>query len=70
MTQFASALYPQTNPTNPILLNLREREGRDRMLYVRGFLTHRPEDYRWPNWTLEHVRHARRVFERLASLSD
>lgn len=69
MTQFASTLYPQMNPTNPILLALREREGRDRMYFVRGFLNHRPEGYRWPNWTAEHVRHARRVFERLAALT-
>lgn len=29
MTQFASTLYPQTNPTNPVLLEFRSNGGKN-----------------------------------------
>ena len=70
MSQFASTLYPQTNPTNPILLKFRERDG------IGGFPVHY-----WA-WRLgkgdlpvgviangAHIEHAREVLSRLARLT-
>lgn len=72
MTQFASTLYPQTNPTNPILLDFRRWQTDeyftrprlattilqvfDNLLVVRGS-------------TPSQQRHARLVLERMANLS-
>lgn len=78
MTLFASTLYPQTNPSNAILLHLRERlefqvdthfpSTTQRL--SRTMLT--TLDKRWPvvNYaTSEQIDHARRVLTRLASFS-
>lgn len=76
MTQFASTLYPQTNPTNPILCEYRffnETAGLNP-----GMTRDTPQE--WLGYTercyqvvtlldLQHVDHARRVLTRLASFS-
>lgn len=69
MTQFASTLYPQTNPTNPILLKLREIEPSSRKHWIDGFLAAHLENYDWPNWSHMNIVHAYKVLKRLASLS-
>lgn len=70
MTLFASTLYPQTNPTNPILLWAREVG-----------IELAAEELKSPNASFvgawvggmqvrrEHVDHARRVINPLAALS-
>lgn len=73
MSQFASTLYPQTNPTNPILLEFRSlvSQGADpeglawviRHNSVGGNLV------RFPGSNALHHGHARRVLTRLAALS-
>lgn len=73
MTQFASTLYPQTNPTNPILLEFRslvaEGANAEGLAWVichnsvGGNLT------RFPGATASHHGHARRVLTRLAALT-
>lgn len=69
MTQFASTLYPQTNPTNPVLLRFRENPNRI------------PTQQRADHWvwylkspfsgeySTEHCGHAIRVLTRLAALT-
>jgi hypothetical protein len=73
VTQFASTLYPQTNPTNPILLSARGQLINDVPL---DYLIHTVTDgdmiRLWHvnhNATPRHVRHARRVLTRLAALT-
>lgn len=73
MTQFASTLYPQTNPTNPILLEFRSMvaDGHDAAGLawvlarnsVGGNLT------RFPGSGAQHHAHAVRVFKRLEALT-
>lgn len=69
MSQFASTLYPQTNPTNPVLLEFREK----RRLYSshRSALLHYVSYLRGRTyvWSQVHEEHALRVLERLANLS-
>lgn len=70
MTQFASNLYPQTNPTNPILLELREDWEGD----IRGYglwfaITCDDLVADGVELTSEQRIHARLVLERLASLT-
>lgn len=77
MSQFASTLYPQTNPTNPILLDIRDnwRVGKswskllDTFDYVRFAAGH----YVTKEWVRvtddRQLDHAHRVLTRLASLS-
>lgn len=75
MTQFASTLYPQTNPTNPILLDFRDFGGSNPDLYLSeldgrdgdAFLYGIPRQY--GRIASEQIIHARRVLNRLASLS-
>lgn len=69
MTQFASTLYPQTNPTNPILLKVRSMHIPHREPWMAAFLDSDPERYFWPYWTVSQVEHARRVLTRLAKFS-
>lgn len=69
MSQFASMRYPQTNPSNPILLKVRSMHIPHRGPWISAFLDSEPERYFWPNWTVAHVDHARRVLSRLAALS-
>ena len=72
MTQFASTLYPQTNPTNPILLEFRLAGSWATEPYFA--LVHaslrRIANGRWDDFTtLPQRLHAIRVLERLAALS-
>jgi hypothetical protein len=61
MSQFASTLYPQTNPTNPLLLRYRDiTSNTDDQLRDLTFLG---------TVTDAQVSHAQRVFARLSSLS-
>ncbi|GAA1148772.1 hypothetical protein GCM10009651_36620 [Microbacterium natoriense] len=67
MSQFASTLYPQTNPSNQILLELRSglrnNEGLPMSYWVGVYMSTLPEmDY-------GDVGHARKVLSRLASLT-
>ena len=73
MTQFASTLYPQTNPSNQVLLTFRDdfasysRSG-NVSRYAREYLRYwgelAPKDA-----TPSDVAHAKRVLTRLANLS-
>lgn len=69
MAQFASTLYPQTNRTSPVLLEFREtRENYiDKNLCVSDYLDY--VKYGVDGWSIAERDHARRVLERLASLS-
>lgn len=75
MTQFASTLYPQTNPTNPILLDLREHYRGDWGVMLKHFnyVTYAAGHYVTKDWERitegRQIDHARRVLTRLASLS-
>ena len=70
MTQFASTLYPQTNPTNPILLKVRNMHPNHRELWVETFLAFpKPQRCVWPDWSMAHWAHARRVLTRLAAFT-
>ncbi|MFJ2506289.1 hypothetical protein [Microbacterium sp. NPDC087592] len=63
MTQFASTLYPQTNPTSPILLAARRAEADGCLAdFLGGFLS-------GGNTNHPQIEHARRVLTRLASFS-
>lgn len=70
MTQFSSSLYPQTNPSNPILIWARE-------VGINRAFTELTSPYGFfvGSWVggmqvnQAHVDHARRVLERLAALS-
>ena len=77
MAQFASTLYPQTNPTNPILLDIRVAYTAgysfvklaavfSKHVYYRGcFVT-----TDWQRITdPAQIDHARRILSRLAALS-
>lgn len=73
MAQFASTLYPQTNPSNPILLSARGQLEKDIPL---DYLIHTVTDgdmiRLWRvnySATPRQVHHARRVLTRLASFS-
>ncbi len=76
MTQFASTLYPQTNPTNPVLLELGDDLPADRFNGV-PFLEsvqHSLDACKRTWWapfeaTDAQIAHARRVLTRLVSLS-
>lgn len=70
MSQFASTLYPQANPTNPILVELREdfaAFGNRKRQTLGEYL-----DYlsgACSGWPEVHQRHAIRVLERLVVLA-
>lgn len=72
MTQFASTLYPQTNPTNPILLEFRLAGSCPPESYfarVHASLR-RIANGRWDDFTtLPQRLHAIRVLERLANFT-
>lgn len=61
MTQFASTLYPQTNPSNSVLLKIRE-EGVHLKSDVE--MIRQPGRY-WLGYPMSQVIHARRVLERM-----
>lgn len=67
MAQFASTLYPQTNPSNPILLEFRAADDQEHLgswiRQVRRGPWHEDEA------SDAQIRHARRVLTRLAALS-
>lgn len=75
MSQFASTLYPQTNPTNPILLDFRDFGGSNPDLYLSEldgrdgdtFLNGVPR--RYGRIASEQIIHARRVLTRLAAFA-
>lgn len=76
MTQFASTLYPQTNPSNPILLNFRGGDGKNgsrRPMYLRCHhwleYLNSPLMGAWEYATPVQVAHAKKVLTRLASFS-
>lgn len=76
MTQFASTLYPQTNPTNPVLLDYRDYLDVAKNMSVNPMA---PDDYvhvaearyaSWSRtWTRAHMQHAKKVLTRLAALT-
>ena len=70
MSQFASTLYAQTNPTSVVLLEFRQTLNRyvDKRLCLSHYIEYVTygEIREWPP---SHVDHARRVLTRLASLS-
>lgn len=61
MTQFASTLYPQTNPSNSVLLKIRE-EGLHLESDVQ--MIRYPGRY-WLGYPMSQVIHARQVLERM-----
>lgn len=72
MSQFASTLYPQTNPSNPILLDFRINPYRKSMIQrVNDWIYYldTPILWRYKGYSVSHVYHARRVLARLAALS-
>lgn len=72
MTQFASTLYPQTNPTNPILLEFRRSAPWDiaeAAAIEVGWLSGMRTAPVPATATYAQVDHARRVLTRLASFS-
>lgn len=75
MTQFASTLYPQTNPTNQILLAFRaERNnypsvGAAARDWLRAWTSLHAQDPTFRIATLAQKHHALQVVRRLASLS-
>ena len=68
MSQFASTLYPQTNPTNPVLLKFREIPEASRESWRSGFIEAQ-KHYRFATWSDSQAEHAARVLKRLASFS-
>ena len=69
MTQFASTLYPQTNPSNPILLAYRDGNVSEAQIIYTSLM---PLVGAWVGATQvrrDHVFHAQRVISRLAALS-
>lgn len=68
MSQFASTLYPQTNPSNPILLEIRKVGWMSQPLYIWQRTLIRSW-YRPDEASDAQIAHARRVIERLASLA-
>lgn len=76
MTQFASTLYPQTNPSNPILLEFREYVEEDRVdgtplsESIASILrVCHPTYWGYDEGPRGYIEHARRVLTRLAALS-
>lgn len=73
MTQFASTLYPQTNPTNPILLEFRSMvaDGHDTaaLAWVLARNSVGGNLARFPGSTAKQHSHAVRVWKRLEALS-
>lgn len=68
MNQFASTLYPQTNPTNPILLDFRELHAAtgndlwtDAYLYSSGLI----EVEEWEKHDPAHWNHAMSVLTKI-----
>lgn len=72
MTEFASTLYPQTNPTNPILLEFRGASqfyrANERIVQVANYLHWIDNEFQF-EWSEKHKEHARRVLTRLAGLT-
>jgi len=70
VTQFASTLYPQKNPTNPILLAFRtvyRKEAAGLMIHGMAFRIQRGD---WNEvTTTRQRRHAALVLKRLAALT-
>ncbi|MDQ0726847.1 hypothetical protein QFZ21_001847 [Microbacterium sp. W4I20] len=72
MAQFSSRLYPQTNPTNPILCDIRRYQSQARSSWRRVLTDFEFVVYgesSWGNASPAQVRHARRVLTRLASIT-
>lgn len=68
MAQFASNLYPQTNPTNPILLKFREIPEPSRESWRTGFIEAQ-KHCRFAAWSDSQAEHASRVLKRLAAFA-
>lgn len=70
MTQFASTLHPQTNPTNVILLEFRNtlKNYVNKQLCLTHYIEYVTygDVYEWPR---EHRFHAAKVLTRMAALS-
>lgn len=77
MTQFASTLYPQTNPSNQVLLSFRAQVDWDQITatgkreelseWLWWLSDERHNVYLWK--PIPQIDHARRVLTRLAALS-
>jgi hypothetical protein len=72
MAQFASTLYPQTNPTNPILLALRSdiywEHGEWSPARLLAWID-RESAVAGEGYSLSQIRHASRVLSRLAAFT-
>lgn len=68
MAQFASTLYPQTNPSNQVLLKFREIPESSRESWRTGFIEAQ-KHCRFAAWSDSQADHAARVLTRLANLS-
>lgn len=69
MAMFASRLYPQTNPTNPVLLNFRDY-GSINAVHLWMEALDEPTEYaETEDLSAEQIDHARHVLSRLASLT-
>lgn len=68
MTQFASTLYPRTNPTNPVLLKFREIPEASRESWASGFME-AAKVMRFAAWSDVQAWHAVRVLTRLGALT-
>lgn len=70
MAQFASTLYPQTNPSNPVLLRFREHAAnRDTARVASNFLSLGSILLAFQFSSPAQDDHARRVLTRLAAFS-
>lgn len=73
MAQFSSSLYPQTNPTNPVLLEFRRDVKFDTVSFAESVRLSLDACKR--HWwsgdeaTDAHLEHAKKVLTRLAALS-
>lgn len=66
MAQFASTLYPQTNPSNPILLELRKLHAATRNpLWTDAYLTASDLIEEWESHNTSHWEHAMSVLTKI-----
>lgn len=69
MTQFASTLYPQTNPTNAILLEFREiHAGTGNSLWVDAYLFSSSLIEEWESRPMGQWHHALDVLTKIQSM--
>lgn len=69
MSQFASTLYPQTNPSNPILISLRSVWDADAANFIAWSAKRQIDTGAWDSLPARQRNHANRVLTRLVALS-